>query len=83
MSNDDEQLCLPQLHLHISASTLVDAAASEGEQNVLQWSSRKKMREAGCVYVHVEMSAALCLVMLSELKLITVRSVRLLFILFR
>lgn len=33
------------------------------------------MREAGCIQVHAEMSAALCLVMLSELKLITVRSV--------
>lgn len=32
------------------------------------------MREMGYIYAHAEMSAVLCLVMLSELKLITVRS---------
>lgn len=32
------------------------------------------MREMACISARTEMSAALCLVMLSELKLITVRS---------
>lgn len=34
------------------------------------------MREMGYIYARAEMSAVLCLVMLSELKLITVRSTK-------